>query len=637
MKMSIVEIEYKNIRRIRTLKIPFTREDGSFIKNNFIMMANGTGKTTTMTLIKGLLDRSAEKWTVDEVRSYAPKTVDVDDGEFNITVKFDERKYRYFLAFDYRKGTAKIGTSVLPKGYEAGLSLPESIRGIFSPEFVRRFVFDGEQVAKSLDSTSNEAGETIKYLYRLDKLDEILELNSRILMDIQNSEGKIGTDSSLNNLRTRQRKVYMAIEKLRKQRDTLKEDIHALDKKKVALERKRDEIASKYEELSQEKIEIEKAQDQNQHLIETYTAEIIGLIKSPYLLSKEICDRMQNLGSCMTKLKLPKAISKDFFTELAYNTTCVCDRCIGELEKQAILKNAERYLGSDQQAILNVIKSSLINCTYDSRLEDKFEQLWEKRDYAISLDTQHTANEDKLVQEGGKEVEGILNQIKDCEEKITECKVKLKDIESKDEDDFRLTSENNLNKAEKEFKRYEEAITRATRTHNASHKKEIIENLISSIKESVTKRLKEEIVCKANEKLARVITDDHIEIESIDQYIKLKDRDGASEGQTLGIAYCFLGTLFEDAELEFPFIIDSPTGKMDFEKRKAVAEIIPALFNQLIAFVQSAEVERFADQFYDKEDVQYLTIVVSLQGEAEVHEGSEFFDSYQREHKGDDE
>lgn len=41
----------------------------------------------------------------------------------------------------------------------------------------------------------------------------------------------------------------------------------------------------------------------------------------------------------------------------------------------------------------------------------------------------------------------------------------------------------------------------------------------------------------------------------IDRYIKLKGRDGASEGQTLRIAYCFLGTLFEDSELEFPFII----------------------------------------------------------------------------------
>lgn len=94
--MSIVEMEYKNIRKIKELKLQFIREDGSVIKNNFIMMANGTGKTTTMTLIKGLFDKSAEKWPIDQVRSFAPTTVKSDNGEFSITVKFDERRYKYF-------------------------------------------------------------------------------------------------------------------------------------------------------------------------------------------------------------------------------------------------------------------------------------------------------------------------------------------------------------------------------------------------------------------------------------------------------------------------------------------------------------------------------------------------------------
>lgn len=75
---------------------------------------------------------------------------------------------------------------------------------------------------------------------------------------------------------------------------------------------------------------------------------------------------------------------------------------------------------------------------------------------------------------------------------------------------------------------------------------------------------------------------------------------------------------------------------MDFEKRQAVADIIPLVFNQMIAFVQSAEVERFADRFYANPDSQYLTVVASPQDQAVVvYEGIDFFDSYQREHKGD--
>ena len=78
MKMAILELEYKNIRKITALKLPFTKADGSVISNNFIMMANGTGKTTTMELIKGLFDGTAAGWTASKVRSFAPTLTEAD-------------------------------------------------------------------------------------------------------------------------------------------------------------------------------------------------------------------------------------------------------------------------------------------------------------------------------------------------------------------------------------------------------------------------------------------------------------------------------------------------------------------------------------------------------------------------------
>ena len=41
MKMTILGIEYKNIRKITTLKLPFTKSDGTVISHSFVMMANG--------------------------------------------------------------------------------------------------------------------------------------------------------------------------------------------------------------------------------------------------------------------------------------------------------------------------------------------------------------------------------------------------------------------------------------------------------------------------------------------------------------------------------------------------------------------------------------------------------------------
>ena len=637
MKMAILELEYKNIRKITALKLPFTKADGSVISNNFIMMANGTGKTTTMELIKGLFDGTAAGWTASKVRSFAPTLTEADTGEFSITVKFDDRQYKYFLSMNYKDGTVQVETSAPPKGREAGLRLPESIRGIFTPEFVRRFVFDGEQAAKSMDSSSNEADETIRYLYRLDELDEILAANQRILTEIQNAEGKRGTSSSLSNLRTRQSDIDAIRAKLRARCEKLREEIAAFEAEKVEKEKQRQELDKSYEKLNQEKNDILKEQQKNRGEIDVKITSILGIIKSPYLLSESLCARMFELGNSMKKLKLPKTIAKDFFTELASADRCVCDRCIGERERTAILKRADQYLGSDQQSVLNTVKSSLMDSVYDERLKKAFEEHEELRAQANRLDTRFKANEEKLIKAGGEKARELQERIEELIRLISIARDELERIESKDENDASLTEENNLHKADQKFKYYEQEIAKATRTNTALRKKELVDSLVNEIKLQATTALKQEIVRKTNEKLRRVIVDDYVEIESIDRYIKLKGRDGASEGQTLSIAYCFLGTLFEDSELEFPFIVDSPTGKMDFEKRQAVADIIPLVFNQMIAFVQSAEVERFADRFYANPDSQYLTVVASPQDQAVVvYEGIDFFDSYQREHKGDE-
>lgn len=636
MKMSILELEYKNIRKISSLQISFRNDTGGVIKNNFVMMANGTGKTTTMTLIKGLLDGSAKNWPVDYVKSFAPTTTTGDKGEFSITVKFDEKQYKYFLSLDYVNGIAKIETQAPPKGRETGLLLPTAIKGIFTPEFVSRFVFDGEQAKKSMDRTSNEADETIRYLYRLDELDEILAMNMNILTEIQNAEGgSTGTRGSLSNLRSRQKKVRDHIASLEKKQKQLNGDIARFSQEKIEKEKQRQELDKNYEALNKEKNEVIAEQEKNRGNVDVKITEIVSLVKTPYLVSEGLCNRMYEFGDAMKKLKLPKSSSKDFFTELAYAEKCVCDRCIGEKERYAILKNAERYLGSDHQAVLNNIKSVLMGSTYDERLVAASEELGKLQEQKTRLNARFADVEDKLIKAGGPQVEQLQSEIEVLIGQISSAQTQLKIIESKDEDDETLTEENNLHKARRADAEYEVKIASTTKTNAALRKKNVVQDLVNEIKTQATAALKEEIIKKANDKISRVIKDDYIEIESIDGYIKLKDREGASDGQTLSIGYCFLGTLFEEAELEFPFVIDSPTGKMDFDKRQAVADIIPVVFNQMIAFVQSAEVKCFADRFYKNTDTQYLTIVASKDTEEiAIHKGIAFFDSYQRETTG---
>lgn len=602
-------------------------------------MANGTGKTTIIQLIKGTLDGSAVSWSSEKIREFVPTTISADFGEFSLTVKFDNKQYKYILGLNYKNGTAKIETVVLPRGRENGLRLPEALKGIFTPEFVSRFVFDGEQAKKSMDRTSNEAEETIRYLYRLDELDAILVMNRKILSDIQTAEGgSKGSNSSISNLRTRKEAVEKAIVRLENEQRTLNSELSIF---RAQLKDKQDNVNELHEQfnaLNQEKHELIKETEENKGKISTQVNELLALIKSPYLLNEAFSSRMLELGQGMQKLKLPKNSSKDFFVELANAAKCVCDRCIGDAERRAILKNADRYLGGDQQAVLNIIKGCLVESNYDSSAQNAFNTLCELRKQEENINKRTTINEEKLLKAGGDKAERLQSEINELLGRIAVAQNNLERIESKDEFDEKLDEQNNLHRAKLALDDYEKKIASATRTNNALRKKETVEKIILSIKEKATDALKDEIIRKTNEKIKTVITDDNIEIENIDRYIKLRDRNGASEGQTLSIGYCFLGTLFEDAELEFPFIIDSPTGKMDFDKRKAVASIIPKVFNQMIAFVQSAEVDRFADRFYKKENTQFLTVEASKDGgKVEIHEGEDYFDMYQQEHKGEEE
>lgn len=637
MQMTVLELECKNIRKISSLKLAFHKND-QVIKNNFVMMANGTGKTTIMQLIKGLLDGSAIKWSAEKVKDFAPSFAPADLGEFSFTVKFDSKQYKYILTLNYSTGTPLIETVIPSRGRETGRRLPEALKNIFTPEFVSRFVFDGEQAKKSMDRTSNEAEETIRYLYRLDELDSILFMNNKILEDIQSAEGgSKGTNNAISNLRTRKETVEKAITKLETERSRLNSDLSIYQ---TQLKEKQDALSEIHEQfniLNQEKQELIKEAEENRGAINSCVNELLSFIKSPYILSETLSSRMLELGRSMQKLKLPKNSSKDFFVELAHSATCVCDRCIGDAEREAILKNAERYLGGDKQNLLNIIKSCLIESEFDSRAQDVFNLLGELREQEENIGKRKTINEEKLLKAGGDKAQQLQSEIESLVGSIAIAQDRLNRIESKDEFDDSLDEQNNLHKARIALDEYEKKIASATRTNNALRRKGVVERLIQTIKTRATSALKTEIIRKTNEKISTVITDDNIEIENIDRYIKLRDRNGASEGQTLSIGYCFLGTLFEEAELEFPFIIDSPTGKMDYDKRKAVAAIIPKVFNQMIAFVQSAEVDRFADRFYKKPNTQFLTVIASKDsGEVEVHEGEEYFNSYQEEHRGEE-
>ena len=102
-----------------------------------------------------------------------------------------------------------------------------------------------------------------------------------------------------------------------------------------------------------------------------------------------------------------------------------------------------------------------------------------------------------------------------------------------------------------------------------------------------------------------------IRIREIKQSLILDGQEGGSVGETLSIGYAFLSTLFNRTDHQLPFVVDSPAGPIDLEVRPKVAQLVPKLSNQFIAFVISAERPGFLPALRETvadNDIQYITI-----------------------------
>ena len=192
------------------------------------------------------------------------------------------------------------------------------------------------------------------------------------------------------------------------------------------------------------------------------------------------------------------------------------------------------------------------------------------------------------------------------------------------------TDQNNIDLAQRAYDEAFKNYYTALGTYEYTMKAQRVIQYMRQVRQTTLSKLKATIVEKTNEKIEKIVTDEHIVVEKIDGNLVLQDRAGASEGQTLAIAYAYICSLFEHSTYNFPFVIDSPAASMDLDVRREVAQAIPQLFKQLIIFVTSGEVAGFAEKMYQLPNVHYITIEGEHDGQAaKLTTGQEYFSTYQ--------
>lgn len=638
MKIRVLGWQYENIRRMEDLEVDLTKGDGTPYPNSLIMMPNGTGKTTTLYLIRAALSGEALQWKAREVRSFRPPLSEVEEGCFILKMAFGEDIYYYILHLNYEDGTAWYETSsaMMAGGYETGHRVPYSLRGILDRgNFVMRFVFDGEQARKTLDSGSQEAENAIVYLYQLYKLDDLIKDIDKLVEARQQLSTGGATGRSVRVFQGKYDKRIRICRQLEHEERELSRELAQIAEKKRRNEQRYQEIIAKDHRMQSEQERLTQEKEENKRELDEIVTQLMNTIRKPYNLQMDLHTRMKSLADNMRVLKLPKTTAKEFFRELAKGRECICGRCIGEQERRFILEKSEEYLGQDSLIVVNSIKGALNEYERDSSCQD----LEARLRAAMEKESQIASSLNRLAvtmaEQGYQEILQIQKEIETLAEKERSCQRRWERLTTTDYTvNTGLNSDNNIPLAKKAKEEAERSFQKASGTYRFTQQSKQMKRYIEAVRSRTLEKLKQYMVRETNRKIQTLIANDRVNIQKIDGHLVLEGKDGISEGQTLAVAYAYIGTLFEHSDFEYPFIVDSPAAPMDLSVRREVAAILPQLFGQNVILVTSGEKSGFADMFFERNDVQYLTVKGEKNQPVECIPGREFFEQYQ-EKKGE--
>ena len=223
--------------------------------------------------------------------------------------------------------------------------------------------------------------------------------------------------------------------------------------------------------------------------------------------------------------------------------------------------------------------------------------------------TEIAATEKQRLDQGDAELESKQKKLNDLKDRLRVCEQQLKEIEriplSHPKDDTKC-----LRELDRLIKQAEDDVAEATNTISLHKKTQIIQEILTQARQQAREKLRKFITDETNWRISQLLSRNPVILEDINDSLKLQNRKGASEGQTLSVSYAFLATLFNQSTYQLPFIVDSPAISLDLNVRTEVANLVPSLSEQFLAFTISSERQGFINtlQQVATQEVKYLTL-----------------------------
>lgn len=578
-------------------EVSFELPDGDISRITLVQMPNGTGKTTTLELLRAALSGSAanDVWDRDKIKSLKKRTNTSGKGTFQVVLLYNGSRLTITMEFDFEEGIVRYKTTV-HSGIKEGFHPPSVLLKFLSPDFVPFFVFDGELAERLLNREHTNAQQAIEDLFQLKFFTNLITRVNDYWQQQTSSSGA-AEEKSLTRRRNRVQSLKERLELLRKAYTKARDDYEQAKQELLKKKNRFNAAIAEQRELGERLRKADADVHEARANVQTAAHETLGRMRSPQAISATFAEEMITLKASLDRAKLPESTAKEFFEDLAQEAVCVCGRPLDDETRKAVRDRAKLYLGSDDVALLNAIKQdigTLVGTEATIHEMDLSNRLNELKSL-IRREAEAQTIRDRVQAEGVADnpaLEDAQREIDSLEEQLeaslTLCE-KYEDMTDTagDDDTYGIkVLERRLNDAE-------DKLAEITQTLFLKEKRDVIIRVLSQAQVKARDGISKVICEEANDRICSLLPHNAIRIETINRCLVLQGQEGGSVGETLSLAYAFLSTLFNRSEHQLPFVVDSPAGPLDFAVRPKVAELIPKLTDQFIAFTISSERDKF--------------------------------------------
>lgn len=603
---------------------------------SLLQMPNGTGKTTTMALIRAALNGFVD----DEVSVRSLRGSDSDaDGWFELDILVDDDRYTIRMTFDFRTGATFFYTDTAAEGRERGHNIPRLLKQTLSRGATELFVFDGELAARMIKDGADAADKSIEALYGTDKLQDVISQIEGLKTKRKNQVKDTTTASSREHVDKAEREADEAaivLARLEAEKEKLEKELTAIGKRTEEIRSLREKLGLDDERIKQEQLRISEARSTALGDLGRASDEAIAGFRSPLSVDPAFGDRLRKLSETLESRNLPRS-SKSFFRIIADREHCICGRTMCDKERDHIREHAEDHLGEEEVTVINEIRYQLSAApSPDQRFPQIVARIRDADQRLQTADQDQNRLDDEKRQAGEEEIEALRKEEADLAKQQVVKQNALRLLTQKPDRFEDVDWKTNLEACRRMHRERKRRFETAAGTRQYVRAADLLIKAAAEARRLAKSKLRERVTARTNDNLDRILTNEPLRVERIEGRLHIigenaLPKDSASEGQKLAVCYAFLTALLADAPFRLPFVVDSPAVSLDLTLRETVGGLIPPLFDQLIVFVISSEREGFADSFKNRDDTSFLTISVEREsGEIGLSNDKHAFFSFQR-------